>query len=855
MTPPARGLLLGTAVELLSGVVGYFISLVSADGKFHGEWLLFSLPIALVAAYLGTVADRTPPKELDLSIHRYGQPKLFKEVRDSVHLHTGLNIHKSRYDTGGQLIKYVSRGNDKEEEGIVDTRIRDKITDNLPIVIVRGAHLAGSTRSLYEAAMKVDELKNRRLLTYYDTTDDTCSLEEILQACQKWVKKPFLRKPRLFLLWLEHLTERQINELNPAFIDKLPENLRILATANDPVGVERAESAKHILEKYSVKLEATLNPYEQHRFREIHPRLKYALEDETNKIVGELVGTLDVLKEAITLREASGSDKGFSFPDLVLVRLVTDWQRMNMPVGLERQTIEEIYPEYYKDIYRAYYDSDPKYMPSDQPKRALKKLNNNLIFVRRELSSKKDVYKPALLLLDVANENQEHSVHAWSVQESLLQYARNKLSKADRLSLGLNLYKSGDFAHAARFLKDFAATKIGTGLCCQLGTELRDLGLLDEAKVILQKVADTKTHTSVHAKNTLGAINNTEGNYKDAIKNLRAAAAKDPTYTNCPIPAAATYNLALIYYVPTSPIRDPREAIKLFKKVARTGRPIAKAKSMYKLGVLMDEIKNSTQSTYWYKRADEAFNDLLIDAAATNDDPEYLCDLFESALYVKEYFKKYAQCKELAEAVLKLAPKVSGAFRRETTQIVNFKLGFMHNRAPFYDPEKAKRFYEDAIRIDYDQDITYKAMFNLGELVYRTASNLVEAERLFTKAIKSKDSNVVSGAYYFLGRIAEDRGKIGDLDGFKKAVHLYTKSIDTKPSISTPLAMVSLARIGLAFPESQEESIRLLKEAISMGHKGATKEARKLLKGRETQLQHEHYDAQRLKASQLKAAT
>lgn len=357
-------------------------------------------------------------------------------------------------------------------------------------MIVRGPRLAGATRTLAQAAQAI--LPDHRVVAF--TVDQRLSMAEMVQEAAHWA----CDWPGA-VLWLDPLSNSQLEQINQELLDTLPDGLWVLATmhAEASVGYRVPAHVMRVLDEHAAIVTlGTLTSRERAELRseQAYDSLVPALDAASDLLMGRLMVALDQIQDVLT----PGTDETSS-DRISLLRAVTDWWRVGTPSLLTRDALAAIYEDYRRGGARLGPGTAVSKMGFD---RALTWATSEANSSRPQLIDVQNVtrgfqYVPHPLL-GVAAEEQGTG---WTVGDALWKYAERTVRGSARIRIGYAALDYEAFGHARNLLDSFRPNQVSPNALIAIARWLYETGDARAARSWYDKVIAT-----AHRRGTRGYV-------------------------------------------------------------------------------------------------------------------------------------------------------------------------------------------------------------------------------------------------------------------------------------------------------------------------------------------------------------
>ena len=677
--------LTGAAAAVLMVAVSITGNQAYTDHGLRWAWLIGALVVAGLSVAAGQRLARSRPRGILRLTDEKGRPPLLGEV-----MLTDLGVQESRF-SGWEQFPYISREKDR---GLTDALQEG----DRRLVIARGQRLAGTTRTLARAAQAV--LPDHRLVAF--TVDQRLSVAEMVEEAAQWA-----RDWPGAVLWLDPLSTGQLEQIDQALLDALPDGLWVLATLHteESIGYRAPAHVMRVLDECAALVTlGTLTSGERAELRaeEAYRDLAPALDHDSDVLIGRLMVALDQIQDALT----PGADETSS-DRVSLLWVVTDWWRIGMPGLLTHDVLAAVYEDYR----RAVAGLDPGVAVSTLGfDRALTWATSEASPGRPQLIDIQAVtravqYVPHPLLAVVAGDQET----GWTVADALWTYAERTVRGSARIRIGYTALDHQAFAHARNLLDRFPPAQVSPAALLVIANWLAATGDAQGARSWYAKVMATGAVAGVPpALYGLGRLEQELGNLPEAHQWYdKAIKSKDPEAA----PKAMT-NLGNVERFQG----NVSEARRLWEQAIGTGHPEAAPRAMGNLGSLALEQQDQPEARRLWE--------LAIGTGHPDMSPKAMLKL--AALDYS--LGNYEQARRWLEQTI-------GTNNPDNAPRAMYSLARLESEQG--SSLKARSWYEKAVNSEH-QDVAPQAMYGVG-LLEQELVNLPEARRWYDKAIKSED--------------------------------------------------------------------------------------------------------------------
>ena len=747
--------LTGAAAAVLMVAVSITGNQSFTDHGLRWVWLIGALAVAGLSVTVGQRLARSQPRGILRLTGAGGRPLRLGEATL-----TDLGVHESRFSV--EQSGYIAREKDCD---LVDALQEG----DRRLVIVQGPRLAGTTRTLAQAAQAI--LPDHRVVAF--TVDQRLSMAEMVQEAAQWA-----RDWPGAVLWLDPLSGGQLEQIDQALLDMLPDGLWVLATlhAEDSVNDRVPAYVKRVLDEYAALVTlGTLTSAERAALRaeEAYDDLAPALDNDSDVLMGCLMVALDQIRDVLT----PGADEAFS-NRISLLRAVTDWWRVGMPDLLTRRVLIATYEDYRREVAGL---GPGAAVSRTGFNRALSWATSAASPGRPQLIDVQSVsqgvqYVPHPLLEVVADEPGT----GWTVADALWAYAERNVRGRARIRIGYAALDCQAFAHARNLLESFRPDQISPSALLTIAGWLETSSDAKNARSWYAKVIATVDATAMpQAMYALGGLEGKLGNQAEARQwYVKAIQTKDPE-----VAPKAKNNLGTL----ERQQGNISEARRLWEQVIGTGHPEAAPRAMVNLALLALEQHNPREARRRWQQA--------IGTGHPDISPEAMYNLAVLDEQQGNYKQARRQWKQaIGTGHPDAAPRAMLALA-----------GFENDRGNL---PAARQWYGNAIDSEHPR-VAAQAMYGLGLLEERQGS-ILEARRWYERVITTKGLEPAPKAITNLGLIEWREGNVFE------ARRLWKQAIGTGDAEA-----VSKAKIGLGVLEQQlgntPEARRLLGEVINAG--------------------------------------
>ena len=404
------------------------------------------------------------------------------------------------------------------------------------------------------------------------TVDQRLSMTDIVQEAAQWA-----RDWPGAVLWLDPLSADQLEQIDKALLDALPDGLWVLATlrTEEGTGYRAPAHVIRVLDKHAALVTlGTLTSGERAALRaeEAYRDLAPALDHDPDVLIGRLMVALDQIRDALT----PGANKT-SGDRVSLLRATTDWWRVGMPSLLTRDALAAIYEYYRRTTAGLGPDVAVSTLGFD---RALAWATSEADPGRPQLIDVQTVtrgvqYVPHPLLDVVAGEQGT----GWTVADALWAYAERTVRGNARIRIGYAALDYGAFAHAQNLLDRFRPAQISPAALLAIARWLNTTGDIRAARRWYTKVIATADADAIpQAMYSLGGLEIKLGNLPEARRWYnKAIQTKDPE-----VAPKAMNNVGTL----ECEQGNFPEARRHWEQAIRTGHPEAAPRAMVNLGTL-----------------------------------------------------------------------------------------------------------------------------------------------------------------------------------------------------------------------------------------------------------------------------
>jgi tetratricopeptide (TPR) repeat protein len=447
----AVGNLRGTRVSLAVLVAGFGTVLVSlcvdrAAGLAPGWWR-WALGAAAAAATAGVLArwlGRQPGAAgLQLRLaDEHGTPPRLADVTVG-----DLGAHPSGLvRTGEVATPYVPRD--------VDTAVAAAVTGDAALVLLTGPRLAGCTRTLAEAAIRL--LPAAAVVVPVE--DPAVGVSQLIREARRWASPA-----EQVVLWLDGVSADRLRQFDPAALAGTAPGVRVFAT----VDAELLRGRPPVAGDVACVEFGVLSEGERRRLRR-HPRYGHLAGRAERRPLGQLLVTTTELDRGTRLTDEASVDR------VALLRAAVDWYRVGAYGRLGERTLRLLYRAYRDELGGGYGSSAAGWRAA---------LASASGFLARHDQDGERWYAPHPLLSVVADGSP-----GWPVGEPLWVHLAATLDDERRLDLGARCLAARDHRHAAALLDPRRSGGVDPGDLLFLAYGLHRDGRLLEARQWYRRV-------------------------------------------------------------------------------------------------------------------------------------------------------------------------------------------------------------------------------------------------------------------------------------------------------------------------------------------------------------------------------
>ena len=386
-----------------------------------------------------------------------------------------LGVSPSRYGNADR------RGNDPYVARRIADNELDETLRSYRFVLIVGDSKAGKSRTAYEAARRLQQAGHDPRVLVPKSTD---VLEQLLN-----LDPPLDLHPKPALLWLDNLTESELEVLTPALLDRLTAQMIVLGTmtAQRYEQVVRKDSdigrtARLALQHRATKvipLEADLTDQERAEAKQKYPQERFKAG------IGEQLVAADELT-----RKYDNARQGANYHGGAVVRAAIDWMRMDVGRPIRQHELGALCPLYLQTHARHDDDDHKKALTW-----ACEPVGSHIPLVEELLSDRGEPsYVPFDYLVAVADGQ------GGRLPQPILDAAWDKvltlvppLSPLEALNIGVSAYLRKLPLRAQNFFTAVAAEKSewAPKAAFNLGVLLAEQGDLAGAKAAYQRAIDS----------------------------------------------------------------------------------------------------------------------------------------------------------------------------------------------------------------------------------------------------------------------------------------------------------------------------------------------------------------------------
>jgi hypothetical protein len=339
----ARNALRVVAVASGGVAVGVATNQVLNGGKWNLRWLVGAIVLAVLAGSLGewlaargvAAGRKVAPDPLlwpGLGAQD-GKPLPLRDVRPRE-----LGVHASRFSVDGDS-PYIPRQ--------ADALLAAALTGNEKrLVIVEGPRLAGTTRTLAEAALA--HLPDHLAAAFVD--DPRVPLADMIDQASRWVDDADEAagvEAAGVVVWFERLSPERFTEVACFSLETLPSGVMVLATFDsaEREGLRVAEQVSTLsAQQYAARIEVGAITGQERGdllVEDCYAVLRPMLEGGQDAFLGRLMIAWEPLRAALSCgRTEQSADQ------VALLRAITDWGRARVPRLLTADILGLLYRAY-----------------------------------------------------------------------------------------------------------------------------------------------------------------------------------------------------------------------------------------------------------------------------------------------------------------------------------------------------------------------------------------------------------------------------------------------------------------------------------------------------------------------------
>jgi tetratricopeptide (TPR) repeat protein len=476
----AVGNLRGTRVSLAVLVAGFGTVLVSLcvdrAAGFAPGWWEWAVGAAAATAGSGVLAwslGRQPgPARMQLRLaDADGIPLRLADVTVA-----DLGVHPSPLArTGEEATPYLPRD--------VDAAVAAAVTGDAPLVVVSGPRLAGCTRTLAEAAVRLLPAAT----VVVPVEDPAIGVSQLIREARSWAGPG-----EQVVLWLDRLSADRLRQFQPDVMAGTGPGVRVFATVDAELLRGRPPLPPDAAcVPFDVLSEAEVRRLARHR------RYRHLAPHALRRPLGQLLVTTTELERGARLTDEA------SVGTVAVLRAATDWYRVGAYGRLGERTLRLLYRAYRDELGGGYGSSAAGWRAA---------LASASAFVTVHEQDSERWYAPhPLLSLVVAQDP------GWPIGEPLWAHLAATLDGERRLDLGARCLAARDHRHAAALLDPRGVDGVDPGDLLFLAYGLhRDGRLLDARRWYRRVITSGHPEHAPTAMLDLGVLEREDGQPDEA---------------------------------------------------------------------------------------------------------------------------------------------------------------------------------------------------------------------------------------------------------------------------------------------------------------------------------------------------
>lgn len=454
-----RNALRAVAVASGSVAVGVATNQVLNGGTWNLRWLVGALVLAALAEGLAEyLAARDAAAGSNVSPRpmlwpglraQDGKPLLLRDVRLRE-----LGVHASRFSADGDS-PYIPR----QADGLLAAALTG---NEKRLVIVEGPRLAGTSRTLAEAALA--HLPDHLAAAFVD--DPRVSLADMIAQASQWVADT--EEASGAVVWLERLSPERYMEVACFAVETVPSGVMILATCDSAErgGMRLPEQVDALsAQQHAARVEVGVVTGQERGAlldEDCYTVLRPILGEGQDLFLGRLMVVWEPLRTALIRgRTEQSADR------VALLHAVTDWDRARVPRLLTADVLVHLYHAYRREMTGVPGSpvSVPGYSEALQWATAPPSPDHPRLVDQQAVPGGQR-YAAHPLLAIIADDPGEDA--SWPVSNVLWSYADSYLEGEQRRDVGYSALARGA-RHAAARLLDHDDTTVDPDACGQLG--------------------------------------------------------------------------------------------------------------------------------------------------------------------------------------------------------------------------------------------------------------------------------------------------------------------------------------------------------------------------------------------------
>lgn len=491
-----------------------------------------------------TLAGRSGSKPVFKVVDNRGRPPRLGDVSLA-----DLGVHEPHGD-------YISRE--------ADAALTKLLADGAPLIVVHGPRLAGSTRTLAEAAR--NHLADHILYAFHP--DPRIGVADLVRQA---------RKARKAVLWLDAAGTAQLSQLT----EPVPTGVRILVTTDSALlGGAR-------LPDEIAGVSVAVGPLTVAELDALRSEYGDLPEDARLGPIGRLVIPFGDVRTALG---GASDERSIRMDRRALLHVLADWQRLDPSLPLTGKTLATLYVDYRREVANL----DPKAAVSQPGRAQAMEWAAGRGLITEVFGAGGEHYYGDRLLSAVADIG-----GALPVSGPFWRYAARAVGSQTQRAIGLTAFDRGDYAHARELLDHLPVTELPARVPYAIADKAHRVGSLAIARHWYAKaIAADDPDLAPKSMVDLAVLEATQRRPDEARRWFNAA-----IETKHPDEAPrAMRGLGVL----AKGQGNADEARQWFSDAIHSHHPAQAANAMIDLGVLAEEQGAVDEARSWYEKAADA---------------------------------------------------------------------------------------------------------------------------------------------------------------------------------------------------------------------------------------------------------